>query len=247
MGISRRNPRGNFNWQTRILKKKAINCGQLDEPLACDNISPILQLLTNPWFCKSKTVPANAFITIRNIQGGNPFNENATTLFEWYKGGPGGAFVYSSYGNSTLTVPPASQVVGSSQTYYVVATNQYGCVSDITITLYFFAQPEIDLSTTPGTGACVVDPGQPCGYLGDATITVTNTNPGPGALYYTYSIKYGATSPNFGCNDISPNTAATSYVWTVCPGDYGLNIVVWANINGVPTPVCGTQFIYTTV
>lgn len=33
MGISRRNPRGNFNWQSRILKKKAQCCGQLDEPL----------------------------------------------------------------------------------------------------------------------------------------------------------------------------------------------------------------------
>ena len=33
MGISRRNPRGNFNWQSRILKKKAQCCGQLDEPV----------------------------------------------------------------------------------------------------------------------------------------------------------------------------------------------------------------------
>lgn len=33
MGISKRNPRGNFNWQSRILKKKAICCGLIDEPL----------------------------------------------------------------------------------------------------------------------------------------------------------------------------------------------------------------------
>lgn len=247
MGISRRNPRGNFNWQYRMLRRRSTCCGNLNEPLSCDNISPVITRTTPVWFCKSKTVPANALITLRNTQGGSPFNENATTLFEWYKGGPGGAFVYSSYGDSTLTIPPASQVVGSSQTYYVVATNQYGCQSAESFTLYFFAQPDIGILTTPGTGSCVPDPGQPCGFLGDATITVTNNNVGPGALYYTYSIKYGASSPNFGCDDVSPNTAATSYVWTVCPGDYGLNIVVWANINGVPTPVCGTPLTYTTV
>ena len=33
MGISKRNPRGNFNWQSRILKKKAQCCGLIDEPL----------------------------------------------------------------------------------------------------------------------------------------------------------------------------------------------------------------------
>lgn len=241
MGISRRNPRGNFNWQYRMLRRRSTCCGNLNEPLACDNISPILQLITSPWFCKSKTVPANAFITIRNIQGGSPFNENATTLFEWYKGGPGGAFVYSSYGNSTLTIPPASQVVGSSQTYYVVATNQYGCQSAESFTLYFFAQPDMGILTTPGTGSCVPDPGQPCGFLGDATITVTNNNVGPGALYYTYRIKYGASSPNPGCQDVSLNTAATSYVWPVCPGDYTVYISVWGNVNGVPTPVCGAS------
>lgn len=31
MGISKRNPRGNFNWQSRILKKKAQCCGLIDE------------------------------------------------------------------------------------------------------------------------------------------------------------------------------------------------------------------------
>lgn len=247
MGISRRNPRGNFNWQTRILKKKAINCGQLDEPLPCDNISPDIRFITPAYFCKSKTVPANATITARNQQGGSPYAENATTLFEWYKGGPSGALVYSSFGNSTLTIPPAAQIVGDSQTYYVVATNQYGCQSAESFTLYFFAQPEMGIVTTPGTGSCVPDPGQPCGFLGDATITVTNNNVGPGALYYTYSIKYGSLSPNENCSENSPNTAATSYVWTVCPGDYGVNIVVWANINGVPTPVCGTPLTYITV
>ena len=32
MGISKRNPRGNFNWQSRILKRKAICCTVQDVP-----------------------------------------------------------------------------------------------------------------------------------------------------------------------------------------------------------------------
>jgi hypothetical protein len=37
MGISRRNPRGNFNWQYRYLKRRAICCGQLDEPIVTND------------------------------------------------------------------------------------------------------------------------------------------------------------------------------------------------------------------
>jgi hypothetical protein len=32
MGLSKKNPKSNFNWQTRYLKKKAICCGELNEP-----------------------------------------------------------------------------------------------------------------------------------------------------------------------------------------------------------------------
>jgi hypothetical protein len=230
MGISKRNPRGNLNWQSRYLKRKAICCGQLNEPLACDNIEPVITMLTSPYICKSKTAPTNFTISFTNT--GVP-SQATNTFFEWEKGGAGGPVVYSSYGPvSSLILTPAQQVT---TTYNIVATNEWGCRTETLFTIRAFNRPEFSAIPTSPTTPCV--PGIPVN-TSNGSILVNNINPEPLAVYYRYNIKYGPTSPN-PTYTTTVQTAAVSYNWnTLCSGDYVISIDLYVTIKGVDTLVC---------
>lgn len=228
MGISRRNPRGNFNWQSRIIKKLAIGCGKLNVPFDCDALAPVLQF-SGTTICKSV---GNRTVTVTNTQP----NQATQTFYEWYEGGPGGTLVYSSFGPSNLVLSLAQQIVGTMQ-YWIVATNQFGCVTEQMLNVYVFNRPVISTTIVQTTDPCVAS-ANPSGFSSNGSVTVTNTSPSINALYYIYTITYGASSVNPGYT-ASVNTTSTSYVWTgLCDGDYTVNIQIWGDINGVPTLIC---------
>ena len=123
MGISKRNPRGNFNWQTRLLKKKAQCCGQLNEPVDCGALAPIISL--SGYVLCDNGLPFT--ITATNTQ------PSQTTTWEWYFKG-----VQISATNSYTWNP---LLPGDQGTYTIIATNEYGCVTELEVYFTYVAEP----------------------------------------------------------------------------------------------------------
>ena len=229
MGISRRNPRGNFNWQKRILGQKAINCGQLNDNVDCDLFGPTLQIIGNN-ICKPSVSPTNQTVSVANTQPG----QASTTSYEWYEGGPGGPLYYSSYGgsDSSIEFTVAQQVLGTT-TFWIVVTNSLGCVTSQYLDIYVSNQPDVSITTSDPTDPCVADPGNPFGQSSNGIISVTVNNPDPNALYYGYVIRNSA-NVQYETTDPSP-----SFSWTdLCFDSYTITVKLYRLIDGTPTVMC---------
>lgn len=180
MGISRRNPKSNFNWQTRYLKKKAICCGQLNEPVDCQALAPILQL--DKYVICRTVIVTPVTITVFNTQ------PNQATSFEWYFNN---VLISSSF-TYTLTNP----TIADEGTYTIIGTNEYGCTTEYNVYLTFVAQPDpVETIVDPTPPAC------------DGEFLITVTNPTAGVSYkyellsstltVLYTATVAATSYNF--------------------------------------------------
>ncbi len=229
MGISRRNPRGNFNWQTRILKQKAINCGQLDEPVDCNLFGPTLQITGNN-ICKPSVSPTNQTVSVFNSQPG----QAATTSYEWYEGGPGGPLYFNSYGGtSSIEFTVAQQVLGTT-TFWLVVTNEFGCVTEQYLNIYVTNIPESTVLSTDPTDPCVSDPGNPFGQSSNGVIDVTVNNTDPNVLYYGYVLRNTVLNISYETTDLSP-----LFSWTdLCFDKYEVTVKAYRLINGVPAVMC---------
>ena len=234
MGISRRNPRGNFNWQKRILGQKAINCGQLNPSVDCDLFGPTLQITGNN-ICKPSVSPTNQTVSVANTQPG----QASTTSYEWYEGGPGGPLYYSSYGgsDSSIEFTVAQQVLGTT-TFWIVVTNSLGCVTSQYLDIYVSNQPDVSITQSDPTDPCVADPGNPFGQSSNGIISVTVNNPDPNALYYGYVIR------NSAFVEYETTDPLDTFTWNdLCLGSYTVKVKLYRLINGVPTVVCSTNYI----
>ena len=180
MGISKRNPKSNFNWQYRYLKKKAICCGNLDEPVDCQALAPILQL-DKYVICRTLIVTP-VTITVFNTQ------PNQVTSFEWYFNN---VLISSSF-THTWTDP----TIADEGTYTIIGTNEYGCTTEYNVYLTFVAQPDpVETIVDPTPPAC------------DGEFLITVTNPTAGVSYkyellsstltVLYTATVAATSYNF--------------------------------------------------
>ncbi len=229
MGISRRNPRGNFNWQTRILKQKAINCGQLDEPVDCNLFGPTLQITGNN-ICKPSVSPTNQTVSVFNSQPG----QAATTSYEWYEGGPGGPLYFNSYGGtSSIELTVAQQVLGTT-TFWLVVTNEFGCVTEQYLNIYVTNIPEFNSVSVSPTDPCTPDLLNPLQQESNGEITITVTNPDPNALEYSYTI--ARVNTPYSSTTVDPGTV---FSWTdLCFGRYTLTVTVYRLIDGVATAMC---------
>jgi len=230
MGISKKNPKSNFNWQSRILKKKAINCGQLNEPVDCNLFGPTLQITGNN-ICKPSVSPTAQTVCVFNTQPG----QAATTSYEWYEGGPGGPLYYNSYGGAScieFTVP--QQVLGTT-TFWIVVTNDLGCKVEQYLDIYVTNVPEFSSVSVSPTDPCVPNVLNPLGQESNGEITITVTNPDPNALEYSYTI---ARSP-YSSTTVDPGTV---FSWTdLCYGTYDVTVTVYRLIDGVSTPMCSSS------
>ena len=176
MGLSKRNPRGNFNWQSRILKKKAQNCGQIPL-LNCDEISPRIGISTN-FFCVSDP-PISYILTVADITPGDH-----DVYFKIYKDN---VLVDQGFGNflnayDYVINPLTSSAEG---TYKVEATNPVGCSSVFEKYIPAYDKPSFTYSTVGSSVPCTFNPpGVDPPTVGDGSITITVTNPMPGVQYY---------------------------------------------------------------
>lgn len=207
MGISKRNPRGNFNWQSRILKKKAQCCGQLNEPVDCGALAPIVSL--------------SGYVLCDN---GLPFTITATntqpsqiTTWEWYFNG-----VQISATNSYTWNP---LLPGDEGTYTIIATNEYGCVTELEVYFTYVAEPVLTVS--------VVDPTPPA-CDGELILTVTNPTVG---LDYKYDLINPAT--NTVISTVTTSSLSNTFS-SLCLGQYAYRVTpVVTTPYGVFT-TCGT-------
>lgn len=166
MGISKRNPRGNFNWQTRYLKKKAICCGQLNEPVDCNALAPIVQL-TDYVICKTL---GNDPMTITAIN----MQPSQITTWEWYFNN---TLISSS--DSYIWINPT---IADEGMYKIIATNEYGCITEYDVYLTYVEEPDVVATLTdPTPPAC------------DGEILLTINNPIAG-IAYKYNIVDPTTS-----------------------------------------------------
>jgi len=232
MGISKRNPRGNFNWQTRYLKKKAICCGQLDEPIDCNTLAPVLSIGGNNMCI---TAPSE----IKTITCTNTAPGQATdTLYEWYEGSLANPPVYSSNG------PISSYSITADKTYdgtvfFVKATNIFGCETIEEFTVYVSYIPSFTIAETDPTIACTIDVLDPLGQYSNGIITATITSPDPDSLYYVYRIE--RTTLLF---EETIDTGS-SFTWNdLCFGTYTIMVELYRLIDGVATMVCSDTVIY---
>jgi len=230
MGISRRNPKSNFNWQSRYLKKKAICCGQLDEPVDCNLFGPTLQI-TGTNICKPSVSPTSQTVSVFNTQPG----QAATTSYEWYEGGPGGPLYYNSYGGvSSIEFTVAQQILGTT-TFWIVVTNDLGCKVEQYLDVNITNVPEFSAAAVSPTDPCVPDVLNPLKQESNGEITVTVTNPDPNALEYSYKIE----RPPYSSTTVDPGTV---FSWTdLCYGSYIVTVTVYRLINGVATAMCSSS------
>lgn len=229
MGISRRNPRGNFNWQNRILGQKAINCGQLNPSVDCDLFAPTLEITGNN-ICKPLVGATGQNVVVFNTQPG----QANTTLYEWYEGGPGGPLYYSSYGGGSSIEVTAGEQIPGTITYWLVVTNSFGCVTEQYLNIYVTNIPESTFLSTDPTDPCVSDPGNPFGQSSNGVIDVTVNNTDPNVLYYGYVLRNTVLNISYETTDPSP-----LFSWTdLCFGQYEVTVKAYRLINGVPTAMC---------
>lgn len=232
MGISKRNPRGNFNWQSRYLKKKAICCGELNEPFDCNQLAPTLQITGNN-ICKPSVSPTNQTVCVSNTQPG----QSAITSYEWYEGGPGGPLYYNSYGGDSCIEFTVFQQVPGTTTFWIVATNDFGCVTEQYLNIYVTNVPEFSTVSVSPTDPCVPNLLNPLGQESNGEITVTVTNPDPNALEYSYKIER-ANAP-YSSTTVDPGTV---FSWTdLCFGTYTITVSVYRLIDGVSTLMCSSS------
>jgi len=207
MGISKRNPRGNFNWQSRILKKKAQCCGQLNEPVDCGALAPIISL--SGYVLCDNGLPFT--ITATNTQ------PSQTTTWEWYFNG-----VQISATNSYTWNP---LLPGDQGTYTIIATNEYGCVTELEVYFTYVAEPILVVAVSdPTPPAC------------DGALILTVTNPTVGVDY-----KYDLINP--ATNTVISTVTTSSFSNTfssLCLGQYAYRVTpVVTTPYGVFT-TCGT-------
>jgi len=209
MGISKRNPKSNFNWQSRYLKKKAICCGQLNEPVDCNALAPIVQI-SSYVICRTLTVDP-VTITVTNVQ------PSQITTWEWYFN----STLISSTNSYTWTTP----TIADQGTYTIIATNEYGCVTNYDVYLTFVEQPDVIVNLTdPRPPAC------------DGEILLTVNNPLVGISY-----KYDILNPTSLAVVATATTALSTYNFTgLCLGQYAYRVTpVVTTPYGVFT-TCGT-------
>lgn len=206
MGISKRNPKSNFNWQTRILKKKAQCCGQL--PIVdCDEIAPVV--LISPVRLCVQDPPVNANITVINTAVPSQLYNNTFSL---YKNGVLIGEQTLPFGTScSFPLTPATLADGG--LYEAVVTNSAGCSASGSGTINAYMKPNLSFATVGSTIACVPpdDPNAP--GSGDGEITVTVDNPVPG-YNYTYTLCYDLGPPIFAVCKTTQTGTFTSYTWT---------------------------------
>jgi len=230
MGISKRNPRGNFNWQSRYLKKKAICCGELNEPVDCNLFGPTLQI-TGTNICKPSVSPTAQTVSVFNTQPG----QAATTSYEWYEGGPGGPLYYNSYGGVSSIEFTVPQQIPGTTTFWIVVTNDLGCKVEQYLDVNITNVPEFSSVSLSPTDPCVPNVLNPLGQESNGEITVTVTNPDPNALEYSYKIERSG----YSSTTVDPGTV---FSWTdLCYGAYDITVTVYRLIDGVATAMCSSS------
>lgn len=206
MGISKRNPRGNFNWQSRILKKKAQCCGQL--PIVdCENIKPIV--LIGPDKICVEDPGVNANIQVQNSAVPFQFYGNTFTL---YKDGVLVGQQTLPFG-TTCNFPLTPATLADGGFYEATITNSAGCSASGSGTVNTYMKPNLSYTMTGSTISCVPpdNPNDP--YPGNGEIRITVDNPVPGYTY-AYTLCYDLGPPIFAvCQDTQTGTF-TSYTWT---------------------------------
>lgn len=215
MGISKRNPRGNFNWQNRYLKEKGINCGQLNEPFDCVALAPVINYTGGYVLCDNGNIVT---VNVTNTRPGQ------TTFWEWYFNG----VVVSTDSFYSFDPPtPADQGM-----YTIVATNQFGCVSTLDVYLTYTAQPVLAIAT--------VDPTPPA-CDGEISITVTNPVAGTTYVYEFWNINTNVLISNGTTSSLTGLCLGQYAVRVLCSVNtpYGISIscasdFVYVNL---PTPV----------
>ena len=217
MGISRRNPRGNFNWQSRYLKKKAICCGELNEPIDCSLFPPILGLQPTK-FCISDP-PQNLNIICQN----SALNQFFDNTFELYKDAVLIDQQFVPFGAYTYTLAPATIADGGF--YEVKVTNRFGCEGSISAQIDAYEKPYFTVSSIGSTIVCEPP------VVGDGEITLTVDNPVPGYIY-AFSLCY-----DLGAGAVCDHQSGlfTSYTFT---GLCNIRYIVYVGIiipGGSPT------------
>jgi len=245
MGISKKNPRGNFNWQYRYLKRnpKGECCG-VPEP-DCGQFAPAIALTSPVYYCINKTSITPFNMVVVNSQ---PSLIAVTTTYQWYFNGN---LVYTSGPSSTsiYNIPNGTKL--NAGIYEVVATNSLGCKTTLEFELYVFDTPDfspvvVDSTYLGGENwLCVADPLIPSGSKGTGSITLFVNFPDASRLYYRYKINYGPSTPNYQFTD-QQDTINPIYAFTqLCNGDYTITVELWADVNGVATNACSvTQVVH---
>lgn len=232
MGLSKRNPRGNFSYQSRYLKQKGINCGQLNPSIDCNLFGPTLQI-TGTNICKPSVSPTSQTVSVFNTQPG----QAATTSYEWYEGGPGGPLYYNSYGGVSSIEFTVPQQIPGTTTFWIVVTNEFGCVTEQYLDIQVTNIPEFSTISVSPTDPCVTNVLNPLGQESNGEITVTVTNPDPNALEYSYTIQR-ANAP-YSSTTVDPGTV---FSWTdLCYGEYVITVTVYRLIDGVSTAMCSSS------
>lgn len=206
MGISKRNPRSNFNWQSRILKKKAQCCGQLPV-VDCDGITPVVAV--GPDKLCVQDPPVNANITVINTAVPPQLYNNTFSLYK------NGVLI----GEQTLPFglacdfPLTPATLADGGLYEAVVTNSAGCSASGSGTVNTYMKPNLSSVSVGSTITCVPpdDPNSP--GLGDGEITITVDNPVPGYTY-AYTLCYDLGAPIYAVCKTTQTGTFTSYTWT---------------------------------
>lgn len=235
MGLSKKNPRGNFNWQNRILTRKAINCGQLTEPFDCGapELQPLLEISPGTPILNICTDPGGGISFFNDAPG-----QTIDNTYTVYKDG-----VFLSEGTTspyTVSINNVSQ----SGYYEGFVTNRFGCSSlnAVGIQVNVYEKPEVSFSATYSTIIPCIDPNPtpPPPILGDGFVefTITNFNP---AYTYGYNFAYDPGVVNY--TIVENNlTSATFTIDKLCNIRYFMNVRVMPP-DGTPTQVCSNAFI----
>jgi hypothetical protein len=229
MGLSKRNPRGNFNWQYRYLKKKAINCGQIDESFDCNipELQPNLGPNTSQDFCTGSVAGMAWINTGLNQANGNDFVV--------YKDGVFYDQALDTTNSFSIVINPTS--LTDEGVYECFCTNQFGCTTSSTITLSGVVTPEIDVVKTQSTIVCVdPNPTAPPPILGNGFLDFTITNFDPAYTYgYDFSYDPGVVNYNIINNSI---TTSTFTIDKLCNIRYFMSVYIVGS-----NPYCSTAFL----
>lgn len=233
MGISKRNPRSNFNWQSRYLKKKAVCCGQLDEPFDCNTLAPI-PVINTTRLCVT-TPPSTQSISAANASTvPSSIVQNTNNTYTLYKDG---VMIDTQFVASGAYEYLFSGTLASAGLYEVEITNQFGCTERSgPVQVNAYQVPTVTATVVDSTISCVPPP---IGGPGDGEVTLTVTNPVPGYAY-TFRLCYDLGPPIFlVCYPDQTSVSVSATFTGLCPARYFGTVCV--EIPGLGPQCCSSS------